>query len=427
MRPLHIWLAGLALAIVLYGAAGVHAQERLTIAGTVINGTEGAGLPEEVQVLALVTGADGGVLDTALVLAEEDGRFELSGLSAVADARYALAINYSGALYTRAFSLEELAGDVVLTIYETTTDATVIDVTHHLTVVASVDPTEREVTLIDFVTLVNGSDRTLQPDLSVPAQMSFLRFSLPPLAETLGLQSDMPGGDIVSVGTGFAVTSQVTPGQHNVEFSYKIPYQGDSLTYRQAFHQGAGIFQVLVPDRLRGVDVAPLERVASPNLDGTVYDAWETRDLARSEEIMVTLSNLPEPGLLVRLEKWAGSGVLWQALIPATLGVVLAGLLLWGGLRPSGGRTLASPPFGKGIGRVAESSDRDALIHEIAALDDSYSRGDLDDSEYQNVRQTLKGRFLDTAEVTDTDDFQPGLAGTPRESRNPPTVNRTTE
>lgn len=404
MKPLRAWLAALplALGVVIYGVASVAAQEPLTIAGTVVNGTEGAELPREVQVLALVTGADGDVLSTSLAVTGDGGSFELAGLPAATSARYALAVNHSGALYTRAFSLEELSKDVVLNIYETTTDATVVKVTHHLSVVASVDPTEREVTLIDFVTLVNSSDRTLQPDLSVPAQMSFLRFSLPPLAETLGLQSDMPGGDIVSVGTGFAVTSQVTPGQHNVEFSYKIPYQGDSLTYRQAFHQGADIFQVLVPDRLRGLNVAPLQRVASPNLDGTVYDAWEVRDLARSEEVMVMLSNLPQPGILTRLEKWAGTGVLWQVAIPAILGVILAGLLLWGGLRPSTRRQPSLVPVG-----TATEGDKDALIHEIAALDDSYSRGDLTESEYHSTRQTLKGRFLDTEVSADVGEPQP--------------------
>ena len=404
MRPLGVLLASLALAlsIALYGLGRVDAQEPLTVTGTVINGTAGAALPTQVQVLALVTGAEGGVLSTSLATAGDEGRFELANLPAVADARYALAINHSGALYTRAFSLEELSDDIVLNIYETTTDATVVRVTHHLSVVASVDPTEREVTLVDFVTLVNDSDRTLQPDLSVPAQMSFLRFSLPPLAETLALQSDMPGGDIVSVGTGFAVTSQVTPGQHNVEFSYKIPYQGDSLTYRQAFHQGADIFQVLVPDRLRGLDVSPLQRVASPNLDGTVYDAWEARDLSRSEEVMVTLSSLPQPGMLVRLEKWAGNGVLWQVAIPAILGVVLAGLLVWGGLRPSSGRHPSPAPTS-----TATARDNYTLINEIAALDDSYSRGDLDDAEYHSTRQTLKGRFLDTVDSTDGRELQP--------------------
>ena len=405
MIPLRIWIAALSLVLgaVLYGVASVDAQESLTVTGTVVNGTAGAELPGEVQVLALVTGADGGVLSTSLAVADDGGRFELVGLPAVTDSRYALAINYSGTLYTRAFSLEELSENVVLNIYETTTDATVVKVTHHLSVVASVDPTEREVTLIDFVTLVNESDRTLQPDLSVPAQMSFLRFSLPPLAETLGLQSDMPGGDIVSVGTGFAVTSQVTPGRHNLEFSYKIPYQGNSLAYRQAFHQGVDIFQVLVPDRLRGLDVAPLKRVASPNLDGTVYDAWEARDLARSEEIMVTLSGLPQPGLLVRLEKWAGSGVLWQVAILAVLAVVLAGLLAWGGLRPSGRRAVNGPKT------LTPAADRDALIREIAALDDSYSRGDLAESEYQSVRQTLKDRFLDTEGATGAGKAQPAV------------------
>ena len=56
--------------------------------------------------------------------------------------------------------------------------------------------------------------------------MSFLRFSLPPGTHDLDVQSNLPSREIISVGSGFAVTSPVTPGGHSVEFSYIFPYEG---------------------------------------------------------------------------------------------------------------------------------------------------------------------------------------------------------
>ena len=388
----------LVLGFALSGAEGGYAQETLTLRGSIVNGTVGASLPDEIQVLMLVTGTDGTTVTTAQTSTGEDGRFEFSDLPSIPGGRYALGANHAGTLYTLGLTLTELADDVKLMVYETTTDATVVRVTHHLAVVADVDATEQEITFIDFVTLVNEGDRTLKPDLSVPAQMSFLRFSLPPLAETIGMQSDLPGGDIVSVGTGFAVTSQVPPGLHNMEFSYKLPYQADSITYRQAFHQGADIFQILVPERLSGLKVSPLGPVSSPNLDGTLYNAWEARDLGRSQELMLTLSHLPQPGLALRLERSLANGVFWQVAIPSSLGLVLAALLLWGGLRPSRDRPAPAQPVSSMM------PDQEGIIREMALLDERFRRGELEESLYQTLRDTLKRRILTP---TDSAEQQP--------------------
>ena len=364
------------------------AQESVTVKGAVVNGTVNASLPDEIQVLMLVTDADGSTVTTAHTLTDASGQFEFVELPSVRGGRYTLGANHLGTLYTLGLSLDELAGNVTLNVYETTTDATVVRVTHHLTVLADVDVTAREMTFIDFVTLVNESGLTLQPDLSVPAQMSFLRFSLPPLAETIGMQSDLTGGDIVSVGTGFAVTSQVPPGQHSMEFSYKLPYQGGSITYRHAFHQGVEVFQVLIPERYSGMEVSPLERVSSPNLDGTLYTAWEQRDLGRSEELMLTLSHIPQPGLALRVERWLANGVFWQVAIPSLLGLVLTVLLLWGGLRPSRGGSTAEAQGS------STAYPQDGIIREIAHLDERFHRGELEETLYQTMRDTLKGQIL---------------------------------
>ena len=116
---------------------------------------------------------------------------------------------------------------------------------------------------MNLCALNNSSDRTLLPDLTKPGQISFLRFALPLQADELNVRSNLPGGNVISIGTGFALTSAVLPGDHNLEFSFRFPYTGDSVSYRQSLPQGAEVYQVLVPRRLAQVEVRPLRPISS--------------------------------------------------------------------------------------------------------------------------------------------------------------------
>ena len=325
--------AALALVVVTSGPEPSFAQGSLTISGVVVNGTDGGTLPPELLVLMLVTSPDGRLVATSQAISDETGRFQSSELPLVAEGTYAFSVEYAGVLYTSTLSRKALSEDVRLTVYETTQDVSVVRVTRQVMVIAEVIEKDREIAAIEFVHLSNESDRTLLPDLANPARMSFLRFSLPPQARELEVQSDLPGREIISVGTGFAVTSPVVPGDHSVEFTYLFPYRDDTVSYRQAFLQGAEVYQVLVPDRLVQVEVAPLDREAPINIQGTVYQAWEGRDFKPGQGIELKLLHLPEPSVLARLEKSITSGAFWQVALPSILGAVLVFLLIFGGLK----------------------------------------------------------------------------------------------
>ena len=98
-------------------------------------------------------------------------------------------------------------------------------------VISEIDVAQRLATATEFVRFTNPTDKTLRPNLETarPGMFSFMRFALPPDASDVTVQSNLRGGEIISVGSGFALTAAVPPGQHSVDFAYTFPYEGGSL------------------------------------------------------------------------------------------------------------------------------------------------------------------------------------------------------
>ena len=385
-----------ALIAVGLGAGVTSAQEEVNVEVRVVNGTAGAEAPVALPILLLATGLDGRVAATAQGQTDDAGAFEFGDLPLLKGGQYVFSVDYAGVLYTEVLLPEELSEGVQIDVYDTTRDVTVVQFRRQVMVIAGVDASEREVSAIEFVLLANESDRTLLPDVSNPAMMSFLRFSLPPGSHDLDVQSNLPSREIISVGSGFAVTSPVVPGAHSVEFSYIFPYEVNELSYRQPLLQGAEVYQVLVPDRLTPVRVGGLNKVEPVQIQDTRYQAWEGRGISPGQGVELELVNLPEPSLLNRIEKTVTSASLWQAMLPAALAALLAVLLLFGAFQGRVGLR-SVPRVSGGLGEDV-IPDRESMIHEIADLDDRFESGELVDSEYRGQRQALKSRVLEATQ-----------------------------
>ena len=418
--PFAARLFALALIATLVGLTAWHfqfqaqaqAQESLTITGRVINGTEGASPPADVPVLLLVSGADTNLIATDQTSTRADGSFEFQQVPAIADGSYAFSVDYAEVFYGASLSLDDLAVEVELAVYETTQDATIIKVTNHVMVIGEIDEKNKFIAAIEFVRLANASDRTLLPNLNQPVnnvgQISFLRFALPPLAEELDVGSDMPGGDIISIGSGFALTSPVVPGNHFVDFSFRFPYQGEDVSYRQSLPQGADVYRVMVPVRFSTVGVDTLQPVSAVEQAGDSYNAWEGRDFEPGGGFSLSLTGLPQPSLGARLEKSIVSGTFWKVAIPIAMGAVLAFLLVLGTLRP---RFRANLHFGTFPGNNQGPVDREAAIRDIANLDERFHHGEVAETDYQAERESLVGRALGGALVSEVADEQAGQLG----------------
>jgi hypothetical protein len=333
--------AALAMLLFHLGAEPTQAQERVSISGLLVNGTPGAGLVTPLPVTLHAFAAGERPVITTSTTADAAGRFRFEEVVLGEGWSYVVSVAYAGAVYSVALAVGDLANPVELKVYETTQDAGVVEVTQHVLVVVHVDAKRGQIGAIEFVQLRNTGQRTLVPDLAKPDRVSFLRFSLPPQATELDVQSDLPVGQIVSIGTGFAITAPVLPGEHSLSFSYRFPYRGDGVSYRQSFLQGARLYQVLVPEALRQVGVVPpintelsalQPRQVGVDLNGALYRVWEARSVNPGQGLVLELRNLPRPSLLDRIEKSVSEGSFWKVSIPGFLGAALAVLLLYGAL-----------------------------------------------------------------------------------------------
>ena len=375
------------------GRASVQAQETTEIQGQVVNGTRGAELPDGLSVLMLITGADGRLAGTGQATPDGRGRFMFPDVEIINGGLYTVSVDHQGVFYGTTLTAEGLADGLVLTVYETTKDASIIQVERQVMVIAAVDKKSRTVSAIEFVRIINPTDRTLLPDLTNLEQISFLRFALPPQAAELNVQSDLPGGDVVSIGTGFALTSPVIPGAHSIDFSYTFPYDDNTLSYRQSLVQGADIFQVLVPEDFPDLLVPGLDLIEPVNIQGTMYRAYEGRGFPPGQGIQLEVTGLPMPEVWDRYSNSVTEGAFWLIAIPSALGATLAAMLLWGlvrGYRPdaTSDDALAMP---------AKSADRDErarVIQAVAALDLRFQEGDVSEAEYRSERQELIARVL---------------------------------
>lgn len=389
------FLVGLALAVFLIPANGafLQAQETTEVHGQVVNGTEGGELPDNLSVLMLVTGADGRLSGTGQASPDHEGRFVFEDVEVREGDSYTVSVDHLGIFYGASLAVSDLADDLVLTVHETTKDASIIEVQRQVMVIAAVNKDDQTVSAIEFVQITNPTDRTLAPDLTNLESISFLRFALPPNPSELSVNSDLPAGDIVSIGTGFALTSPVVPGGHSIDFSYIFPFENESVSFRQSLVQGAEVFQVWIPEAISGVEVIGLASIDPVNVQGTAYRAYGGTEFPPGQGLQLEFTGLPLPGVWARFSDTVTGGKFWQAAIPSALGATLAVMLLWGLIRGYSPATAVDGP--SGTSKPVDAAERANVVQAVAALDQRFQEGDIPESDYRAQRLRLMARVLD--------------------------------
>ena len=382
----------LLIVLAMHGPSTLLAQspDVASVRGGLVNGTEGGETPSGLPVTLHAIDSLEGRVASYNATSDEAGNFLFEGVARVDGGSYVLVADYHGMRYSELLESGNLADPVRLTIYEITRDIGVIEVRRQAMIIADIDDTNREISALEVLSVSNTSGRTLLPELANitnPADINFLRFSLPADSTDLSVQSSLPGGDIVPMGTGFAVTSPVLPGDHEINYSYKFPYESDSVTFNQRLIQGVETYQVLAPLALSQIQVAPLEPKPRLDVGGTPYLVWETSRIPPGRGVALRISQLPQPGLATTLIQSVSGPQLWLTIVPAMLAVGLGILLLWAWFRAP--RT---------VGNVADISGDDAvrrqsLIQAIAVLDDRYEVGQLAEGEYKPRREELLNRL----------------------------------
>jgi hypothetical protein len=308
--------------------------DTISVTGTVVSGTQGVDAPAGVTVLLHRFGAGAGSIETYEQTTDADGAFRFDDVPAVAEGdSIALAVDYGETRYTEVLSQSDLSEPVALTVYEFTRDVGVVTTTEQSIIVAGIASATRRMAAVQLFTLENRSDTTLVPDLSAPpmiGQFTFLRFSLPASATDLDVSTNLVGGEVIPVGTGFAITAPVPPGRHQVSFTFTVPYEGNEIGWRDNTLQGAESLQLLIPTEFGNIGVAGLTPGDGFSVGEVTYRVWSTENLAPGAGVSITLSGLPQPTWIDRVGNPLSEARFWFGALPIMVALALVGLLVWG-------------------------------------------------------------------------------------------------
>ncbi len=385
----------LLIGLALHGVDPIAAQglDTFAVKGRVSNGTSRGPVPSNLPITLHAVAQEVGRVATYNTTTDEEGKFTFEAVAPLgSDGSYVLVMDYADMRYIELLDSAALAEPAGLTVYETTRDIEVIQIDRQAMIIADINETDREVRALEVLSVSNTSDRTLLPELTNitnPADINFLRFSLPTNASELSVQSTLPGGDIIPMGTGFAVTAPVLPGEHELTYTYKFPYQGDSVTFNQRLIQGAEQYQVLAPVSLSQIQVSPLEPKPRIDVSGTAYLVWEATEIPPGRGVSLQITHLPQPGVWTRFVKQVKDGDIWLTVIPVLLGVALAAVLFWAWFRAP--RTVAAVT--ETSADVLQQSRRQSIVQAIAILDERHERGQVENEEYRPRREELMAQL----------------------------------
>ena len=315
------------------------------------------------------------------------GHFRFDALDVSSGAAYEIGVQYQGAPYFTdkiSFGPGETSRSVSLDVYETTDDDGTLSVAGTSLLV---DPDEKthQLAILELDSFMVGGQRTFLPNTTPRngGPPPLLRFSLPPNATDLTPSQGISPDDIIQIGTGFGALTPLTPGRHDLSFSFRNTYQTSSTSFTKNIIYSTKSFRVLLPAGAGQLDSPQLQRQAMQNIGGKQYQLLSAGDLQPGAKIELRFSGLPGINPLSELAQ--PSVLPWLA---GVLGLVVLGLMGWY-VRD---RRRAPVPQAV-VDRQSLEDQRRELLIGLARLDDRHDAGVVSDEDYRSQRDVQKAEL----------------------------------
>ena len=348
------------------------AQETASIALTVVNGTTGQPMAGHAVTLLRHNSDESNEETLAQAVTDGEGRYEFTGLRADGS-HYVVATRYLEMPYlTGHISLEPGAGrlDTLLHVFDITTDETALV---HSAVHLVIDAGPDILNVTEIIVVENRGSLTFAP---LPGTGLGLVYSLP--AAAFGLQPMVEGFQHTERGLLFS--APIPPGVARIVYAYNVDRASIDHRFTRQMDYNVDRVQVLVSPSN--------ETVTATNL---------TNDGVQQvgEDEYLLLSNRVGVGRGMSVEVAFPSVLVWQdAMKWGMLGfvvlIVAAGLVV--GIRAKPEQS-DEPPARADLSPEDERKYK-AIVQAMAALDDRYEAGELDEASYHTRRDGLKDRAL---------------------------------
>ncbi|MCL4489158.1 MAG: hypothetical protein M1570_13660 [Chloroflexi bacterium] len=368
------------------------------IEGQLVDGTQGAKLSAAEGLTVTLHSAPAGATTTVSQTTQADasGHFAFSHLDTITTTRYLLQSNYAGVNYysdVLNFGASQTTMPVTMTVYETTTDPTVVTVsqTHFVFDIAT-----KVFNVLEIVAVHNSSDRAFVGASDSPHRTTLI---LPLLAGAQNIQLDNPAADESTLrgATSMAYTLPFLPGDdpsNQIVANYSIPFNPPTASFSMTLPYASDQFRILYADVGATLQSPLLTAPTSfPTQGSQNYMLSSATNLKAGTVVTGTFTNLPQtvaapPSATGAAPSTTASNNQVQIAGGVMLGVAALaaiGLLAYPLLRRRRARAV---PVG------AVDARRLDLLQEMADLDDAFEEHKISETDYRARRAATKARLL---------------------------------
>ena len=340
--------------------------EAITVEGYLVNGTASQPVPGNLPITFYIF--PGGTGDTSIThtyQTDAAGHFVITTTEAKTGDLIAATTEYKQLNFFS--NLENYAPRVTvpITIYESTADASQVKV-DTLHVVAMPDA-NGGLSVSEIYVLSNNGDKIVA-GFGQPV----MHFNLPKNIQSFSVDQNMRADTVVQNGDGFEFFDAIPVGTNAAQIIVQYAVPAGPFALDRTLTYNVGSVNLLVEGDATQAIVNSSQLVASGTQDisGKTYQQFTAANLAAGANLVVTIGGAATP-------------VNWTAIAGAALVVIgLGGVFVWQRSRSK------SAPVGD------TSAQQDALIDQIAALDDEFAAGQIDEVNYKAKRAKLKERLL---------------------------------
>jgi mono/diheme cytochrome c family protein len=356
------------------------------ISGTVVNDSGGE-IPTDLQVT--LHGFDNmTVAITETTTLQPDYSFEFQNVAMPIGREFMTTIEYNGSDYGSDIGMVEtdtVALNLPITVYQTTTDASILSVDRLHLFFDFTNP--GVVQVIELYIISNPSDKTL---IAAEHGQPTVDFKLPEGATNLEFQDGSLGDRYIKTSDGFGDTISVNPGSANYQviFAFDMPYENNKLDLVQPVNLPVNAVVVLAPEGIINIKGDNLEDAGSRDVQGIMYHMYNGNGLSPGEDLRLTITT--SSGQNSSIVSGSKSSLV-IGLAAFGIVMIITGLFVF---MRSRSRMFEADELRLGQSRGGpDDRDEEAIMDAILALDDLYRAGELPEEAYRQRRAELKTRL----------------------------------
>ncbi|HEY3059569.1 MAG TPA: hypothetical protein VGL99_11390 [Chloroflexota bacterium] len=376
-----VFVVLLAALVVMPGVAAAEPTDGV-VTGQVLNNTSGGSSTAGANVILVAFGRkEQAPLGQQTATTTSDGRFQFNGLDRDPNVVYLVVCRFGGVNYPTdaPFQLQaEQSHQADVTVFDSTNADDGIQIERLNLLVLGVD--QGSLQLMQMGALLNNGDRTfVTANPQDQALARAIKFPLPPGALGVQMQSGFSQQDVIPGVGGIQVITPILPGRHEFAMSFQLPYNGSSADLSVQVPYPTAAFSVYLPNTGLRLDASSLAAGGPATLGGQSYALYSAANLPKAMNVPSRVNGLGSGA--------GGLGPTQLALI--SLGVVL--FVLGGGVLLFGARsraTVAEAPPARDL-----EQERLELVVRMAALDERYAAGNVNQVEYDLERTRGKQRL----------------------------------